>query len=93
MILQLSIVFVIFKFNPWKGHLYDPHVLVTSQSQFFILAKILCSWFLPSPCLVHLWRTFEFLRDGCCWGLFWVEIDSLDHCVCPYGTVLGRDPS
>jgi hypothetical protein len=22
-----------------------------------------------------------------------VEIDSLDHCVCPHGTVLDRDPS
>jgi hypothetical protein len=40
---------------------------------------------------VDLWRTFEFLRHGCCWRLVYEEIDSLDHCVCSYGAVLGRD--
>jgi hypothetical protein len=42
---------------------------------------------------VDLWRTLEFLWHGYCWGLSWVEIDCMDHCVRPHGAVLGRDPS
>jgi hypothetical protein len=42
---------------------------------------------------VDLWRTFEFLSYGCCWGLICEEIDSLDHCAHLYCVVLGRDPT
>jgi hypothetical protein len=57
------------------------------------ISGVLYSWFLPFPYLVILWRTFEFFCHGFYLGLICGEVDSLDHCICPHSTVIGRDPS
>jgi hypothetical protein len=38
-------------------------------------------------------RFIESLCCVCCWGLLGGEINSLDQCICPIGTVYVRDPS
>jgi hypothetical protein len=65
-----------------------PTTSVGSQSQFSLFLKFWVSLLLCSSLssLMYLWRTFELLLFGCCWGLICGERNSLDHCVCPVGT-------